>query len=563
MDGETLPPFEPPRPGFWLLDPMHFTRPVTRFVAEVFPPAFWRGFSESLLRYGALLECLDYVFVNGFPYYCPRPVGAPLDAVGAPSRPVWDDLIGSHPEIRARLAASEVTFACRRWREDLDVWEQKTKPAVIRAQLGLQAVDPERLDAEALKVHLEHCRANVEHQLYVHHLHNVPAMLPVGDFLAHAHEWTGRSVPELLALFRGATPASRGGAAELRRVAEALTRDSAGRDELFGRGKPAEVLRALTTRSGDVGAAVMAYLDLVGHRLVNGEDIGEPYALEMPQMLVQAIRSAVEQAGNASGADEVDTLADVRAATPTRHREAFDTLFAEARATYRLRDERGLFCDLWAHGLMRRAGLAAGRRLAERGRIAEPEYFLEAGYGEMQALLGGDDDPSGDELERRARYRTQTSLAQAPRTLGGPPGEPLPLEWLPAPAARLERALRVYLDAMLVPAVATEPRTVRGIPASAGVYEGPARFVDATSDFARIRPGDVLVAASMSAAFNVVLPMLGAIVTDHGGALSHAAIVARECGIPGVVGCRDATQRIPDGARVRVDGRAGEVAVLT
>ena len=67
---------------------------------------------------------------------------------------------------------------------------------------------------------------------------------------------------------------------------------------------------------------------------------------------------------------------------------------------------------------------------------------------------------------------------------------------------------------------------------------------------------------STSEAFNILLPLLGAIVTDSGGLLSHPAIVAREYGIPGVVGTRDATDRIPDGARVRVDGDAGEVTVL-
>ena len=59
--------------------------------------------------------------------------------------------------------------------------------------------------------------------------------------------------------------------------------------------------------------------------------------------------------------------------------------------------------------------------------------------------------------------------------------------------------------------------------------------------------------------FNVVLPLLGAIVTDRGGQLCHAAIVAREYGIPGIVGTREATRLIADGARVRVDGSTGEV----
>jgi pyruvate,water dikinase len=74
--------------------------------------------------------------------------------------------------------------------------------------------------------------------------------------------------------------------------------------------------------------------------------------------------------------------------------------------------------------------------------------------------------------------------------------------------------------------------------------------------------GDVLVTESTTEAFNILLPLLGGIVTDSGGLLSHSAIVAREYGIPGVVGTRNGTQRIADGARVRVDGDKGEVTVL-
>ena len=71
-----------------------------------------------------------------------------------------------------------------------------------------------------------------------------------------------------------------------------------------------------------------------------------------------------------------------------------------------------------------------------------------------------------------------------------------------------------------------------------------------------------LVTESTTEAFNILLPLLGGVVTDNGGLLSHAAIVSREYGIPGVVGTREATQRITDGMRLRVDGDTGEVTVL-
>ena len=100
-----------------------------------------------------------------------------------------------------------------------------------------------------------------------------------------------------------------------------------------------------------------------------------------------------------------------------------------------------------------------------------------------------------------------------------------------------------------MPALRTphEDNLLHGLGASAGVYEGPARRVSGPDEFDRIKQGDVLVTESTSEAFNILLPLLGAIVTDSGGLLSHSAIVAREYGIPGVVGTREATERIPTG----------------
>jgi len=125
------------------------------------------------------------------------------------------------------------------------------------------------------------------------------------------------------------------------------------------------------------------------------------------------------------------------------------------------------------------------------------------------------------------------------------------------------RATGVALNALFGSSQAQhEGRKLRGLAASRGFYEGPARRVSHASEFDRIVKGDVLVTESTTEAFNILLPLLGAIVTDSGGLLSHSAIVAREYGIPGVVGTREATRRIADGARVQVDGNKGEVTVL-
>ena len=282
----------------------------------------------------------------------------------------------------------------------------------------------------------------------------------------------------------------------------------------------------------------------------------------MPDALLRAIRIAVSGEERAVS-DVNERIATVRAQVPAEHQAEFDELLGEARLIYRLRDERGVYSDIWASGIMRRAALAAGRRVASRGRIATADQLLDAGLDEMCALVSGTGGPSADELASRAEYRATHTAKEAPPMLGPPAPPPPDLAALPPAAGRLMGATFIALGHLFGSSeAANEEKKLFGLAASKGVYEGPARRVAGPSEFGRIVKGDVLVTESTTEAFNILLPLLGAIVTDNGGLLSHSAIVAREYGIPGVVGTREATDRIADGVRVRVDGDAGEVTVL-
>jgi len=285
------------------------------------------------------------------------------------------------------------------------------------------------------------------------------------------------------------------------------------------------------------------------------------FALEMPDALLRAIRSSIS--GSVAQADGVEEqIAEVRKQVPDEHRAAFNELLDEARLTYRIRDERGVYSDVWASGIMRRAAIAAGKRVASRGLVHDPEHFVHAGFDEMVALVAGTGGPSADELADRYEYQTTYSAKDAPAFLGDPPHPPPDPSGLPPASARVMRAAGLAIGALFGSSEHEhDEEVVRGLAASGGVYEGPARLVSSREDFDRIVQGDVLVTQSTTEAFNILLPLLGAIVTDAGGLLSHSAIVAREYGIPGVVGTRDATERIADGVMVRVDGDAGEVTV--
>lgn len=103
---------------------------------------------------------------------------------------------------------------------------------------------------------------------------------------------------------------------------------------------------------------------------------------------------------------------------------------------------------------------------------------------------------------------------------------------------------------------------LRGTGASAGVVRGPARVTLSQDDFDRIQPGDVIVCPSSNPSWVPVFTIAGGLVTNTGGVLSHAAVVAREFGLPAVVGAAEATTRIADGRIVEIDGTAGTVRLL-
>jgi pyruvate,water dikinase len=534
--------FEAPGPGSWALDPVHFPRPVTRYWAETHPDSFRRGTNHFARFYGMLIDGLQTSYINGFAYNTTRP--APED------------------EIPARFQRAQETFDKKLWREQLKEWDETCKPASIAAHRSIQAVDPDALSDEDLAAYLVRCRDHHAAMIFQHMRFTAGAVVPVGDFLAHVGDWTGLPPSELLGLMRGSSPVSAGASAQLERLITAVREDPSALARLQSEEDPGEVLAGLRSIDGAVGSAVSGYLDLVGYRLLDGFDISEPAALEMPDVLLRAIRIAVEGNGLAPS-DVEDQVAAVRSKVPEEHRAEFDEILGEARLTYRLRDERGVYSDIWASGLMRRAVLAGGRRLEGRGQIHTAVHLVDATLDEMCSLLSGSAAPSADELAERAQYRATHNAKDAPASLGDAPMPPPDPSGLPPGVGRLMRATGIALGALFGSSEEEHGENlVRGFAASRGVYEGPARRVSGPSEFGRIVKGDVLVTESTTEAFNILLPLLGAIVTDNGGLLSHSALVAREYGIPGVVGTREATLRIADGIRIRVDGDAGEVTVL-
>jgi pyruvate,water dikinase len=519
-----------------------------------------RGFAAGCARYGLLLDHLDWQVVNGFMYLQPVAVGAPKGAMGPPPKPVLWLLARVHPKLRARIALSARAFAEHRWRAELQQWDDVDKPAAIAAHRGIQAVDVAALSDAELADHLDRCHGHLTDMLYLHHNLTIPSSIAVGDLLAGATRWADVSAGEVLSALQGTSQVSRGFAAEeLEAAGKAIAASDPARARLRGSGSPQSVLEALCA-DPDAGAQVRAYVEVVRYRSV-GYDPADPNAGELPAMLVGTLRAAVD--GGDANRSVADGLTQLRAKIPARYLDDFDDRLTEARLTNRLRDERSAYSDAWATGLARRALLEAGRRLYARGSLAAAVHGVQLDACECRSLLVDGRGPDSDEVAARVAWRNTQTIDNAPPFLRAKPAPPPEVGVLPAAARRPASAVNALFTHIFdVPAVPNSETVLRGLPVNSGFYEGPARVVHDSADFGRIQQGDVLVTRMTSPHFNVVLPLLGAIVTDRGGQLSHAAIVAREYGIPGIVGTREATAKIVDGARVRVDGSTGEVKLL-
>ena len=187
-----------------------------------------------------------------------------------------------------------------------------------------------------------------------------------------------------------------------------------------------------------------------------------------------------------------------------------------------------------------------GRRFVERQVFDEIEDFGLVLNEEMEEVFG----PTPEGLTERVRERRSTHSQLAER-------EP---EFVFADSPSDPSSWPKRDDVEVEPLAAGD--SVQGLPGCPGVSEGVARVVLDSSDPTALGPGDVLVAPSTDPSWTPLFVPAGGVVVDVGAALSHAIIVSRELGIPCVVSATNATRRIRDGARVRVDGNTGVVTVL-
>jgi len=184
--------------------------------------------------------------------------------------------------------------------------------------------------------------------------------------------------------------------------------------------------------------------------------------------------------------------------------------------------------------------------------IGEDIFFLY--INEVEDLLSGKDEKTKYIPARKENYEKYKELPPYPSVIRGRFN---PLEWLKDPNRRMD-----FYDSTMPIANTTDSETLKGFAGAAGRVEGIVRILVTPEEGEKFQAGEILVATTTNVGWTPLFPRAAAIITDVGAPLSHAAIVARELGIPAVVGCGNATLRLKTGDKVIVDGGQGVVHIL-
>jgi pyruvate,water dikinase len=310
---------------------------------------------------------------------------------------------------------------------------------------------------------------------------------------------------------------------------------------LLATGEPARLMPVLAARHPAFHRELAAFLDRYGHReTASPLLVTQPTWRDAPEVVLGLLRARaatppVPAPGRPAWQVAREELLAHPLLRPPPVRRAVRRWLRRARRVFQVREDSRFYLTL-PLPLLRACILELGHRLRQAGVVDEPAGVFHLTRAELSGISWPPDPALVAELRTRIARRAAARAALAGRPLVDP-------SWY-RPPARPRPAVGVLL---------------RGMPGSPGTATGPARIVPGAGHFRRVRTGDVLVTPYTNPAWTPLFARAAAVVVDTGGAMSHAAIVAREYGIPAVMATGEGTRRLADGQPVRVDGTRGLV----
>jgi phosphohistidine swiveling domain-containing protein len=560
-------PAEVPR-GFWQREATHFPRPLTPMMAG-FMDLHNAAFREMFETYGLLLEGIEMQPIGGWIYARAVPLGG-TDRKAPPAPLMWL-LARSAPQLRDRIKACREAIRSDLHGRHIERWYAEWQPDLAQRIHALAAVDLGSLSDSELETHVALVEGLLDPCVRIHFLLQGAMVMILGEFAFTCRDLLGWDDRRMLELLNGLSEKSSEPSRRLAELARIASESAALRPMLERAERVDEAtVGAVCAADEDFSEALAAYRRDYGCRALAYE-FGEPNLGERPDFILGLVRDQL--VGGYDPAADADALAEKRNVELAEARSAlsgrasdlarFERALARAERAYPVREDSEFYTVSAPLGIFRSAALEVGRRLASRSQIDAVDDVFFLTMAEARGAVASS-EARHDLVAMRRDERAWVLAHPGPASYGQDPGPAPAARALPGEARFAMEALQwVMLDRILAPEESQRRQPggdrLSGIAAATGSYSGPVRVVMDETQFSNVRQGDVLVCPITSPVWSVLFPSIGALVTDTGGILSHAAIIAREYRLPAVVGTGNATQLLADGQLVTVDGDGGFV----
>jgi pyruvate,water dikinase len=471
---------------------------------------------------------------------------------------------------RAQEFGRLVEYCKDHWKE----YYHKYLDEVIANLNSLAAVDGNRLTTAHLLDYLKKSEEINRRHWEIHFILMYPADTIYLEFEAFCKKY-GVEEKDFVALLKGFTSMPAQTDEELWNLARLA--QQAGLREAFQNTPTDSLWEALKARpeARQWSQRFDEFLKVHGNRISAAHlDVIFPTWREDPRPVLETIKSYFPrmdagwdlfQARNAVIQQREQAIADFEKRVSAEDKPVFKRLLPVAQDVYAYQEDHGFYIDQGSTAALHNTLMACGQRLQRLGLLerADDVFFLT--YSELVEILG---DLAWDEkigtyhhqalvpplVKERKVNREMAGQADAPLTVGNVP-----------PTMTDPIAIKVFgiIDEVLHPKGEKEVvERLEGFPGSPGVVEGPARVILSFEEFPTLQSGEILICPYTSTAWTPLFLKIAGVVTDTGGMLTHAAIAAREYGIPAVVGTWNATNSIRNGDIVKVDGNLGVVEVV-
>ncbi|MBT3943731.1 MAG: hypothetical protein HOE75_09205 [Chloroflexi bacterium] len=528
-----------------LHDRKHAPGPITPLSGWLCEQHWGKGSSVGLAAAGQPVAAMIKM-VNTFYYLAIVPTVPPEEMEQAGQR------------AEEALKASIPTFT--------QTWEEEWLPELKDLHDTWNAFDFVAASNEALLAHFEWTLASYERLWDIHFAVTVPYLVAPSMFHDLYEDVFGESEAlHSYKLLQGIDNASIVAGRELWSLGQ--TADSAELRSAIRNVPTSEVVSRLeSTSGGDAFLSRMrTYLGQYGKRSDTIVELADPSWIEDPSIAIEILKQYL--------ADDMDDptdqwkqlvaereqfVEDARnrlSGYPQPVRDEFEMFMAAGQNGQRIQEDHNWWIDQMGNHQVRQVFLEFGRRFSDGGviEIRDDIFYLD-GDEIREATRAGISGDRRTLVEQRKAEMDRWSNVQAPPMLG--------TDYGPPPDNPVTRALNRFFGGPPPAPDPDRPDVIKGNPGAAGKVTGTARVIIKLSDAGRLGKGEILVTPTTAPPWTPLFATAGGIVTDTGGPLSHCAIVAREYGLPAVVGTGMATSVIQDGQQIEVNGDSGEVRVL-